>query len=402
LYSSLAEFSGGSSASLLGRSERVDPMSAAFLNAAGANVLDFCDTHVPTAIHPTSTVAAALLALGELRGADGKQLLLGLIVGQEVACRVGLAISPSHYERGWHITSSCGVLGAAAACGNLLGLPEAALTAMFGIAATQFSGLCECLGTGAKSVSVGNAARNGLWSALLAERGLDGPADPLGGAQGLFNALAQPVNLRHLSADAAEDAAEDAAGDWEILRTSYKPYPCGFVIHPVLDCVLDWRRENPHAAVRQVLVRGNPLLAARADRPDIASGRESQVCVQHAVAAALLWGKAGLEQFTDASVLDPRAAALRAKVKVESDAAIESVAAVVQIDTEDGRRHLKSQAAARGSDLNPLSDADLEQKLREAVAQGSRRCSVEALIEGIWSIEKSPDTASLLALAVPR
>jgi 2-methylcitrate dehydratase PrpD len=391
LLASLAEFSSGRCASVIGREQRMDALSAAFLNAAGANVFDFCDTHVATAIHPTATAAAALLALGEWRGADGQQLLLGLIVGQEVACRVGLAISPSHYARGWHITSSCGVLGAAAACASLLRLQEGQSTAMFGIAATQFAGLCECLGTGAKSVSVGNAARNGLWSALLAERGLDGPAEPLTGAQGLFNALSGPVDLRPIT----------EADGWEILKTSYKPYPCGFVIHPVLDCVLDWRRENPRAGVVHVLVRGNPLLAVRADRPAITSGRESQVSVQHAVAAALIWGKAGLEQFNDASVLDPRAVQLRSKVKVESDASIGLAAASVQIETEDGRQHLRSQAAARGSDGNPLSDADLEKKLREAGAQW-RNYDVEPLIDSIWTLDRSPDTASLLALAVPR
>jgi 2-methylcitrate dehydratase PrpD len=212
----------------------------------------------------------------------------------------------------------------------------------------------------------------------------------LSGAQGLFNALSGPVNLQHIT-----------EGDgWQILKTSYKPYPCGFVIHPVLDCVLDWRRENPAAAVRRVLVRGNPLLAVRADRPAITSGRESQVSVQHAVAAALIWGKAGLEQFNDASVLDPRAVELRSKVKVESDAAIELAAACVQIETEDGRQHLRSQSAARGSDGNPLSDADLENKLREAGAQW-RGCAVEPLIDAIWTLDQSPDTASLLALAVP-
>jgi hypothetical protein len=100
-------------------------------------------------------------------------------------------------------------------------------------------------------------------------------------------------------------------------------------------------------------------------------------------------------------VLDARAAALRSKVTVESDAAIESVAATVQIDTEDGRRYVRSQSAARGSDSNPLSDVELENKLREAASQWPRGRGVEPLIDAIWNLEKRPDTASLLALAVP-
>src|SRR5438874_13811322 len=92
---------------------------------------------------------------------------------------------------------------------------------------------------------------------------------------------------------------------WEIEENSIKPYPCGFVIHPVLDCVLDWRRDNPRAVVEKVVVRGNPLLQLRTDRPHVSTGRESQVSVQHAVAAALVTGKAGVDQFTDACVNDP-------------------------------------------------------------------------------------------------
>src|SRR6202012_1383621 len=91
----------------------------------------------------------------------------------------------------------------------------------------------------------------------------------------------------------------------EIMATSYKPYPCGFVIHPVLDCVLGWRRDNPMAEVTRVVVRGNPLLGVRADRPEVSTGREAQVSVQHAVAAPRVTGQAGIEQFTDACVRDP-------------------------------------------------------------------------------------------------
>ena len=274
--------------------------------------------------------------------------------------RIGLAISPSHYNRGWHITSTCGVFGAATASGKLLGLNERQMVWALGIAATQSAGLCECLGTPAKSVSVGNAARNGLWSALLAEKGFNGPAEPLAGVQGFYHALAETPDLSAVT--------EGLGESWEIMATSYKPYACGFVIHPVLDCVLDWRREHPTAEVTRVVVRGNPLLAVRTDRPDISTGRESQVSVQHAVAAALVTGKAGLDQFTNACVRDAKVLALRGKVEVERDDAFATIAAAVEIATADGTVHKLSQAAARGSDVNPMSDQDLEQKLRTVAA----------------------------------
>ena len=292
----LAAFSGGKQATVIGRRERIDALSAAFLNAASANVLDFCDTHVPTAIHPTAPVVPALLAVAEMTPVSGRDLLLALVLGHEVECRIGAAMSPSHYKRGWHITSTCGVFGAAVGAGKLLGLNAEQMIAALGTAATQSGGLCECLGTPAKSVSVGNAARNGLLAALLAAENFDGPSEPLTGAQGYYHALNETADLSFLTSGLGKT--------WEILGTAYKPYPCGFVIHPVLDCVLDWRRGNPAAVVEKVVVTGNPLLAVRTDRPDISNGRQAQVSTQHAVAAALLRGAAGVDEFTDACVSD--------------------------------------------------------------------------------------------------
>jgi 2-methylcitrate dehydratase PrpD len=391
---SLAEFSGGKQATLVGRTERIDALSAAFLNAAGANVHDFCDTHLRTVIHPTAPVAPALLALAELRRVSGPDLLLAFILGNEIQARIGLAISPGHYSQGWHITSTCGVFGAAGGAGKLLGLDARQMVWALGTASTQSSGLCECLGTPAKSVSVGNAARNGLWSALLAEKGFDGPPEPLAGVHGFYNAMGETPDLSLVT---------DGLGEsWEIMATSYKPYPCGFVIHPVLDCMLDWRRDHPSAEVTHVVVRGHPLLSDRTDRPDISTGRESQVSVQHAVAAALVTGKAGLDQFTDSCVRDPKVLALRSKVEVVRDPAFSTIAAAVEITTADGATHRLSQAAARGSDVNPMSDRDLEEKLRTAAAGWNSRHDVTPLIEAVWALDSSTDVSGLASLAVPQ
>src|SRR6476620_3118607 len=228
---SLAEFSGGKQATIVGRSERIDALSAAFLNAAGANVFDYCDTHLPTVVHPTAPLAPALLALAELRRVTGPELLLAFVLGFEIECRVGAAVSPGHYPKGWQVTSTCGVFGAAAGAAKLLGLDSDRTRWALGTASTQSAGLCECLGWPAKSVSVGNAARNGLWSALLAEKGFAGPPEPLAGAQGFLAVMDEPVNW---------DALTGGLGkDWQVANNSIKPYPAGFVIHPLLDLALD-------------------------------------------------------------------------------------------------------------------------------------------------------------------
>jgi 2-methylcitrate dehydratase PrpD len=389
----LAEFSGGKQATVIGRSERIDALSAAFLNGAGANVFDYCDTHLPTVVHPTAPLAPALLALAELRRVSGPELLAAFVLGFEIECRVGLAVSPGHYPRGWHITSTCGVFGSAAGAARLLGLGADRTVWALGSAATQSGGLCECLGWPAKSVSVGNAARNGLLAALLADKGFSGPAEPIAGAQGFLAAMGEPP---------VWSALTDGLGkSWEVTENSLKPYPAGFVIHPVLDCALDWRQQNPEAVVERVAVRGNPLLLQRTDRPNVATGRESQVSLQHAVAAALVVGKAGLEQFTDACVNHPEIRAMRQRIEVASDPAISTIAAEVEFSTADGRKHAVSTKAARGSTANPLKDSDIERKLIDEARSWRTGHDIAPLIEAVWTLDKSDDVSKLAAITVP-
>ncbi|MCA0305347.1 MAG: MmgE/PrpD family protein [Proteobacteria bacterium] len=387
----LAPFSGGTPATVIGRPEQIDALSAAFLNAAGANVFDYCDTHLATVIHPTAPLAPALLALAELRKIGGADLLAAFVLGFEIECRVGAAVSPGHYPRGWHITSTCGGFGAAAGAGRLLGLSPQALVWALGTAATQSAGLCECLGWPAKSVSVGNAARGGLLSALLAEKGFSGPAEPIAGAQGWLAAMGEPPNWAALT---------DGLGQtWEVTVNSLKPYPAGFVIHPLLDLALDWRRDNPTVPVDRVLARGNPLLLQRTDRPEIATGREAQVSLQHAVAAALVTGKAGLEQFTDTCVADPAVKAMRARVSVSEKPALSTIAAELDIVTNDGCTHTLATGAARGSSANPQSDAEIERKLIDEAAAWRKGHDIRPLIDAVWTLERCEDVAAVLKLA---
>jgi 2-methylcitrate dehydratase PrpD len=389
----LGDFSGGKQATLIGRRERIDALSAAFLNAAGANVFDYCDTHLPTVVHPTAPLAPALLALADIRRISGPELLTAFVLGFEIECRVGGAISPGHYPKGWHITSTCGVFGAAAGAGKLLGLAREKMVWALGSASTQSAGLCECLGWPAKSVSVGNAARNGLLSALLAAKGFTGPAEPIAGAQGFLAAMGEPPNWAAL--------LDGLGKSWEVGNNSIKPYPAGFVIHPLLDLALDWRKANPGATVERIAVRGNPLLLQRTDRPVVATGRESQVSLQHAIAAALIVGKAGLEQFTDTCVNDPAVTALRSRFEVKADPAITTIGAEMEIVTKDGRKHTLSTKAARGSSANPLKDAEIEDKLRDEARSWNARTDIQPLIDAVWALDKSEDVSKLAAMTVP-
>src|SRR3954447_25890472 len=391
---SLAEFSGGRLATIIGRRERIDALSAAFLNAAGANVFDYCDTHLPTVVHPTSPLAPAVLAMAELQRVTGPQFLTAFVLGFEMECRIAAAITPGHYPKGWHITSTCGVFASAAAAGKLLGLAVQPMVWALGTAATQSAGLCECLGWPAKSIGVGNAARNGMWSALLAEKGFAGPPEPIAGVQGFLNAMAEPPDWSALT---------DGLGEtWELAQNAIKPYPCGFVIHPFLDCVLDWRRSHASDVIERVVLRGNPLLSDRTDRPHISTGTESQVSVQHAVAAALALGKAGLDQFTDDCARDPAVVEMRRRIEVVRDSAVATIAAEVEVTTQDGTTHRLSTPAARGSPANPMTDRDLEDKLRTIAAGWQGGYEAAPLIDAIWALDRSADASRLLALTVPR
>jgi 2-methylcitrate dehydratase PrpD len=390
----LSPLAGDRNATIIGRAERTDVPTAAFLNAASANVLDFDDTHLPTVIHPTAPVAPALFALAELRPISGAELLHAFVLGVEIECRLGNAIHPAHYRRGWHITSTCGVFGAAVATGKLLGLDPRHMVWAFGNASTQSSGLVETLGTDAKSFGVGHSARAGLLSALLAEQGFAGPEQPLEGPRGFLAVMGENPDLAALT---------DGLGEsWQIQRNTYKPYPCGVVLAPVIDACLALLAQGvAPARIRSVRVSGHPLLRERTDRPDVESGRLAQVSAQHSVAVALLTGAAGLAQFTDAAVRDPAVRGLRDKVQVIEDAAIPVGAARVELVLDDGRSLSEFVAHARGSVERPLSDAELEQKLIALAASGCPGLDVKPLIAALWSLDRAETATQPLRLAVP-
>ncbi len=326
----LAPFFGPAQASIIGRSERPDALNAAFLNAVSANVLEYDDTHLATVIHPAAPVVPGLLALAEQRRISGAALVHALILGVEAECRIGLAIMPTHYRRGWHITATCGIFGAAAAAGKLLGLDARHMAWALGHAATQSAGLVESLGSMSKSIGVGNAAKNGLAAALFAEAGFTAAEQAIEGRYGFAPVTSDSVDL---------DAITDRLGEsWEILGNAYKPYPCGVVLFPVIDACLELRARHMPAPQRiaQIVVRGHPLLLERADRPAVETGREAKVSIQHSVAVALLEGAAGLAQFEDAYVADPAVRALRSKVAVEKDDSVPVESALVTLRLDDG------------------------------------------------------------------
>jgi 2-methylcitrate dehydratase PrpD len=391
----LGPFFGSAQATVIGRTERPDGLSAAFLNAVSANVLEFDDTHLRSVIHPAAPVAPAVFALSELRPVSGQDLLHAIILGVEAECRIGNAVTPAHYRRGWHITSTCGVFGAAAAAGKLLRLDQRQMVWALSNAGTQSAGLIESLGSMAKSISVGSAARNGFAASLLAEQGFTGAEQAIEGAYGFAKVMSDEADL---------GAITDGLGDsWEILANAYKPYPCGVVLFPVIDGCLDLRARHALAADRiaRVTVRGHPLLRMRTDRPDVTSGREAKVSIQHSVAVTFLYGAAGLAQYADACVIEPAVLDLRPKVAVEEDADVPVETAFITVETTDGHRLECHVTEARGTMARPMSDAELEAKFRGLADHGAPSLDAERLIQAMWGIDREPHAATIIKMTAP-
>lgn len=393
LVKTLSEFSGRPQASITGRKERFDVLTAAFLNAVSTNVFDFDDTHPKTIIHPTAPVSPALFALGEYKNFSGHRLLEAFVLGVEVECRVGNAISPGHYKRGWHITSSCGVFGAAAAAGKILGLDTERMIWALGNASAQASGLVETLGSMAKSVSVGNAARNGLAAALMASNGVEGPNSPLEGERGFLKVTSETPNFSAVM--------ENLGNSWELSKNTYKPYPCGVVLNPVIEACLEIANTPGFdvGQVRSVAISGHSLLLERADRPKVKTGREAQVSAQHAAAVCLLYKSASLREFSDEAVKRKEVLWLREKVEVIVDDAAAVGAARVVAHCADNTSLEAKVTQARGDVERPLSDKDIEDKFRDLIVYGRSGLNPEPFIDAIWRLEKIEDVSAVMALA---
>jgi 2-methylcitrate dehydratase PrpD len=385
-----ARFSSSQDCTIIGRAERTDMLHAAALNAMAANVFDYDDTHMPTVLHPTAPVAPALFALAETRPMSGQDLLLAFILGVEVECRLGNAISPWHYQRGWHITSTCGVFGAAAAVAKVLGLDATRTLWALGNASAQASGLVETLGTAAKSMGVGNAASNGLLSAILAAEGFEGPTQPLEGTRGFLRVMGDKPDFDGIVTGLGET--------WEIQKNTYKPYPCGVVLNPVIEACLELHK-TPGLdvnAIERIEITGHPLLRERTDRPPPKSGREAQVSARHAVAVSLVRGKAGLDEFSDACVADAVLRPIGDKLVFIDDASYSVESATVTLHERGGTKLLHHVEAARGGLGKPLRDADLTQKLEVLAAWRCSECSPSPLMQTLWSLDAHAELCAVM------
>jgi 2-methylcitrate dehydratase PrpD len=391
----LKPFSGLSQASLLGRRERFDVMNAAFINGVSSHIFDYDDTHLKTIIHPAGPVMSAILALAEYQPIDGRSFLNALILGVETECRIGNAVYPDHYDRGWHITGTAGVFGAAAAAGKLLNLSEQEMIWALGLAASQPVGLRESFGSMNKSFNPGRAASNGLFAAFLAAKNFTSSNEMIEAKRGWANTISTKQDYKEIT---------DGLGErYEALLNTYKPFACGIVMHPAIDAAIQLRNQyqlKPDQ-IDTINLRVNPLVLELTGKKSPAAGLEGKFSIYHAVAVAMVEGAAGEKQFSDRSVQDPTIVALRGRVVPVVDSAIKPEQVEMTIALKDGRSLEKTIQHAIGSLESPMSDHDLETKFTDLAEGILKPEAIRRLIGICWGVEKLPSAAEIAKAAVP-
>jgi len=394
LLSTLQPYFGKPTAGILARPERMDPLHAALMNGMTSHVFEYDDTLPKNYIHPSPPLASALFAYASANRVTGKDFIHAFLLGFETEARIGNAVYPAHYEAGWHITSTAGVFGAAAAVGKLLGLSVEQMIWALGIAGTQASGLRENFGSMVKYFHAGHAAKNGYVSAILAKSNFTAGPHSLEGPRGFAAVTAAKYDLSKIT--------NGLGTKFQIRDNAYKPYPCGLVVHPTIDgCIALHQEHHPASAdIVAVRVRVAPLVLDLCNKKDITRGLEGKYSIYHSTAVGLIRGKAGLQEYTDAAVNDPLVKRVRERVTAISDTTITEDQSHIEVELADGRKLVRFVEASIGNLGIPLTDRQLEDKLRDQASFVLPSAQIEKLIELCWQIDKLEDVGVLVQATV--
>jgi len=394
-WAALSPFAGHAQASLIGRAERTDALTAALINTLASSVNTYDDTHAEAIIHPSGPIMGAALAVAEMRPISGADLLGAFIVGVETACRLSKAVSvaPAKGSIAWSQTGiACGI-GAAVATARLLKLDLDQTRTAIGIAAAEASGIRALHGTHCTPMMPANAARVGLKAAYMAEAGITSSLTSLEGRYGFLECFAISSHLPYLTGQLGET--------WEILGNTYKPYPCGIVIHPLIDAALEIAQEtSPKPGdIEKIDIRANPAAMALCFRRHPKDEFEGQVSLFQWVAAALLRARAGVAEGTDAAIADVAITALRDRIHVETDPSIPHDGAEMTVLRVDGRNNSRSIRNCIGSRGRPMTDAELDAKFLSIADAALPAHAANALLADVRSIEAIKDAAVLVRSA---
>ena len=399
LLSYFQEEGGNPRGTIIGRGGKTSLPNAALANGYLGHLEDYDDTHIPLDyrdnIHPSSPIFPAPLAAAENLGASGRDLLAAGVIGVEVALRVGMCIAGAFREgaQTWHITATCGILGAAAAAGRVLRLDQGQMAYALAIAATQASGLTDVFGSMSKPFHAGRAAQGGLVAAQLAKRGFTSSSRILEAPHGFVAAMSKGADLSILT---------DGLGEqWEIPRVGLKPYACGAGNHGLIDAMRILREKDgvtPDSVDRiEASVRSPADNLMRTRHPR--TGLETKFSYFHAMAVAFIEGAAFPRQFEADKALDPVITALRDRIEVTPDPSLRGRNAVVKLILKDGRSFTERIDHPTGTPERPMSDEDISAKFR-ALAEGVLPAEQSGeLLASLWKLEDVQNVASVMRLA---
>jgi 2-methylcitrate dehydratase PrpD len=379
LLDELAEAGGAAQAGVIGHSARLPVLSAALVNGAIAHALDYDDVHLAMPGHPSVAILPALLALAEERKSSGTAVIAAFVAGYETCCRIGMAMRPGHYTRGFHATGTVGAFGAAAACAHLLGLDAEATGRALGIAGTQSAGLKSQFGTMCKPFHAGKAAQSGLLAARLAARGFSSRPDLIECEQGFVATHAPDFHP-------AKALAEPKHG-FHIYGNLFKYHAACYMTHAPIECGRQLREQLGAAPAEIAAI--NLSLHHATDRvcniPAPTDGLQAKFSLRQTVAMALAGvDTASLGAYSAATATDPALVALRERVNFDFRQDYPEAGAEIEIELRDGRKASakfdagipNSDIAAQGRRLGekfdalaaPVVGAARARELREAIA----------------------------------
>lgn len=391
----------GNEATALGEPGKTSAAIAALVNGTLAHAMDFDDTHNESVMHPSAPTVAAALAAAEAIGAGGRELIVGLAIGNELGCRLGLVAPGAFHGVGLHPTSVLGAPAATAAVGRLWRLTPVQIAAGFGISASQASGVLEAYadGTWSKTLHPGWAAHAAIVAARLAQAGFTGPATAFEGRYGLFRAFLPAGTTLDL------DAAINGLGHhWTTLDTAYKLFACAHSIHAFVEGALALRKTHSleSTRIKAVLLAVPEEFVGQIAEPRAAklvprTSTHARASLFYAVAAALLDGALDAAHYEGsafaradildlATRIDYRAVPANGPIKFSGRVAIE---------TFDGQRFEVFVEEADGTGTRKLTPARIEAKFRATAGSVMPQVQVERLIADIGALDKLDDLQTL-------
>jgi 2-methylcitrate dehydratase PrpD len=389
----------GSGPSLLwGSNRRMGALDAAVINGTAGHALDYDDVNNTIGGHPSVPILPAIIALGEMLGASGKDILLAYVTGFEAQAAIGKAVNVYHYRKGWHPTATLGVFGAAAASARLLNLDVQHTATTLAIAASLSSGLKANFGTMVKPLHAGHCSRNGLYAALMAKEGFTAADDAFEHKHGFFELFNGAGNYH------VEKMLENWANPLDVLAPGIglKQYPCCASTHSAIDAMLILRERHGLTPERVQIIESITHAAALAhtDRPDPKTALDAKFSVQYCVARALMHGTVTFDHFADSALTQPELRALLARVQsrphdYEPKGMAEHYQGVVNITTTDGQRFSARVDQPLRGPRNLAPPDRLESKFRDCALRVLRPETVAPLYQQLNTLEALANVRTL-------